>query len=73
MLRSSSEVKAEADALALDMPFARVGHTADGEALMIGHRVFMVNGPGGNCAELFARALRRAGRDAGGGLIGASA
>ena len=53
----------EADALAFDMPFAKVVETHCGECLLIGGRVYQVLGPDGLCADLFSKALRRMARD----------
>ena len=50
---------ADADALASDMPCAKVVETENGDGLLIAGRVYMVTGPGGNAAGLFARAMRR--------------
>lgn len=52
----------ETGRLAEEMAFAKVVSTEKGDALLIAGNVYEVTGPGGNCAELFAGAMRRAAR-----------
>lgn len=54
----------ESDLIADGFLFAQVVQTSEGEALLISGRVYKVTGPGGNCADVFFRAMRRTNREA---------
>lgn len=53
------------EALAFDMPFAKIVQTSQGDAVLIGGKVFHISGPDGNAADVFARALRSMNRESG--------